>query len=92
MNKEIILNCKNLINTNQTDEFKNYVLYIITLHNDYRLPYEYIFQQIYIHACLKKNAIIMEWLKIEVYEKLFDVIQKTALRQMFIYGNYIYNK
>ena len=95
MNKEVILNCKAYINDNLEEECKQYILYIISHQEsnpDYKLAYEYIFQQVYIHACLKKKESLTVWLKKEIYEKYFDIIQQTALRQMFIYGNYLLRK
>jgi len=92
MDKQIILILKDFINTNQNDELKDYIGHLIYLTNDYRLPYEYIFRQVYIHACLKKNKELVDWLKGEIYEKYFDVIQKSGLRHIFCYGNYLLNK
>jgi len=93
MDKEIIRICKDYINTNQNDEFQNYVLDIVTnVTSEYRLPYEYIFQNIYIHSCLKKNSILATWLKEEIYAKYFDIVQQIALRQVFNYGEFILRK
>ena len=95
MNKEVVLNCKAYINEDLEDTCKQYILYIINhqeSNTDYKLAYEYIFQQVYIHACLKQKESLTLWLKTEIYEKYFDIIQKTALRQMFIYGNYLLRK
>ena len=105
MDKEIIYTCKYHINNNDNDTLISYINHLtetntqsqesdyrLPKQSDYRLPYEYIFQQVYLHACLKKNTYIAQWLKEEIYEKQFDIIQKTALRQMFIYGNYLLNK
>ena len=95
MNKQIILNCKAYINDNLEEECKQYILYILDSqksNTDYKLGYEYIFQQVYIHACLKQKETLASWFKTEIYEKYFDVIQQTALRQMFIYGHYLLRK
>ena len=95
MNKEVVLNCKAYINNNQEEECKQYILYIINnqeSNTEYKLAYEYIFQQVYIHACLKQKETLALWLKTEIYDKYFDIIQKTALRQMFIYGDYVLRK
>ena len=106
MNKEIITNCKNYIDNYNDEECKNYILYIIEQYTNqiieykdaiyqdttYRLSYEYIFQQVYLHECLKKNESLAKWMKEEIYTKHFDVIQQIALRQMFIYGNYLLRK
>jgi len=95
MNKEVVLNCKAYINEDLEEEFKQYILYVINnqeSNTEYKLAYEYIFQQVYIHACLKRKEALTVWLKTEIYDKYFDIIQKTALRQMFIYGDYVLRK
>jgi hypothetical protein len=53
-------------------------------------PWEYIYQKLYLHACLKKKQRIVEWMK-PLFEQ-FDPIQKIALRQMFSYGRYLLAK
>jgi len=71
---------------------------IIILWEDYthntdfgrELAWDYIFQKIYIHAALKKQKDICEWL--DTLFKMFDPIQQIALRQMFSYANYLLNK
>ena len=95
MNKEEILNCKAYINEGLEQECKEYILYIINSqesNTEYKLAYEYIFQQVYIHACLKQKETLALWLKTEIYDKYFDIIQQAALRQMFIYADYVLRK
>jgi hypothetical protein len=53
-------------------------------------PWEYIYQKLYLHACLKKKQKIVDWLNC-MFEQ-FDPIQKIALRQMFSYGRYLLAK
>lgn len=53
-------------------------------------PWEYIYQKLYLHACLKKKTRIVEWMN-PMFEQ-FDPIQKIALRQMFFYGKYLLAK
>ena len=55
-------------------------------------PYawEYAYQKIYLHACLKKKKDIAEWL-VSLFT-IFDPIQQIALRQMFAYGKYLLAK
>ena len=53
-------------------------------------PWEYIYQKLHLHACLKKKHRIVEWLN-QMFEQ-FDPIQKIALRQMFSYGKYLLAK
>ncbi len=54
------------------------------------LAWDYIFQKIYIHACLKKRKGIAEWLK-EHFTNL-NPISQIALRPIFSYGKYLSNK
>lgn len=53
-------------------------------------PWEYIYQKVYLHACLKKKIRIVEWMK-PLFEQ-FDPIQQIGIRQMFSYGNYLLAK
>uniref|UniRef100_A0A6C0CSF5 Uncharacterized protein n=1 Tax=viral metagenome TaxID=1070528 RepID=A0A6C0CSF5_9ZZZZ len=94
MDRQILENCKDYIETDQLDELKSYIYNLIHFKDtikDYRLPIEYLYQQIYLHACLKKKHSIAEWLK-GIFTMLFDEIQQIGLRQMFSYGNYLLNK
>jgi hypothetical protein len=92
MDKAVILQCKVYINNADLTSLQAYIQDILTTNLDYRLPYEYIFQHIYIHACLKKHTEIARWLKDDIYENNFDIVQKIALRQVFNYGNYLLHK
>ena len=53
-------------------------------------PWEYIYQKLYLHACLKKKRKIVEWM--DSLFGLMDPIQQIALRQMFSYGRYLLAK
>jgi hypothetical protein len=54
------------------------------------VAWDYVFQKIYIHACLKQKKDIVEWLDIRFLE--LSPIIKIALRQMFSYSKYLLNK
>ena len=54
------------------------------------VTWDYVFQKVYLHAALKKQKAICEWLNTVFTE--FDPIQQIALRQMFAYGRYLLNK
>lgn len=54
------------------------------------VAWDFVFQKIYIHACLKKKKDIVEWLDILFLK--FNPIIKIALRQMFPYSKYLLNK
>ena len=51
------------------------------------LAWEYIFGKIYIHAALKKQRGICEWL--DGLFKELDPIQQIGLRQLFPYARYL---
>jgi hypothetical protein len=54
------------------------------------MPWDVIFKDVYIHACLKKRHDIVGWLQ-TVYEGM-DAMSKIALRQVFPYGRYLLAK
>ena len=54
------------------------------------LPWDHLYQKVYLHACLKKRRDFVEWMD-TLFETL-EPIQKMALRQMFSYGRYLLNK
>lgn len=54
------------------------------------LAWDYVYQKIYLHACLKKRRKFVDWMN-GLFEGL-DPIEKVALRQMFAYGRYLLNK
>jgi hypothetical protein len=85
MTEDLIYTFKELINKNDLDAFK---AYLDQLLNDYTdIPWDYIFEKVYIHACLKKRKEIADFLA-EVYKKL-DPIQQIAIRHVFSYGRYL---
>lgn len=78
--------CKTLIEKDNLEGLQE-------VYSDYtneNYPWEYIYQKLYLHACLKKKHRIVDWLK-SMFEH-FDPIQKIALRQMFSYGRYLLAK
>jgi len=92
MDREILETAKDYIEHDQFEDLQNYFIEILSQPmEDYRLPWEYLFQQIYLHACLKQNKRIAEWFEKDVYT-YFDDLTKIALRQSFAYGHYLLNK
>jgi hypothetical protein len=51
----------------------------------YEVPWDYMFQKVYIHACLRKQKEIVGWLT-TLFETL-DPISQIAVRHVFAYGN-----
>lgn len=52
---------------------------------------DYLFQKIYLHACLKDKHEIALWLEKDVFPTL-PAIQQTSIRQVFAYGHYLLSK
>ncbi len=53
--------------------------------------WDYIFQKVYLHACLKGKKEIANWMETEVFSQL-PVIQQVAIRQVFAYGHILLKK
>jgi hypothetical protein len=51
------------------------------------IPWDSLFKDIYLHACLKKKPDVIKWLE-GLYEQM-PPIQKIALRQIFAYGRHL---
>lgn len=64
--------------------------YCFETNFDREVAWDYIFQKIYLHAALKKQKAICEWLDTMFTE--LNPIQQIALRQMFPYARHLLNK
>ena len=84
--KEIIREMKDLVVLDNLEGLKDYVYENQSLD----LPWDVVYKDVYLHACLKKKPLIVNWL-LEVYESM-DPISKIALKQLFPYGRYLLNK
>jgi len=85
MTEDLIYTFKELINKNDFVGFQAYVEFAQTEYTN--VPWEYILEKVYIHACLKKRKEIVAYV-LERFKEL-DPIQQIALRQMFAYGRYL---
>jgi len=79
---EIISFFKKYINDGSLEACQNYLQMLRDTYED--VPWDYIFQKVYIHACLKKQKLIVDWLML-VFTEL-PPIQQIAIRQIFSYG------
>jgi hypothetical protein len=77
---------KDLVSLDNLEGLKDYVYENQSLD----LPWDVVYKDVYLHACLKKKPLIVNWL-LEVYESM-DPITKIALKQLFPYGRYLLNK
>lgn len=81
-----IKDCKAMIDKDNLEGLQEY----IQENMGENFAWEYAYQKIYLHACLKKKTAIAEWLR--GLFPMFDPIQQIALRQMFSYGKYLLGK
>jgi hypothetical protein len=88
---QIISQIKPFINKGNLEGLKEQWLEYTTETDFERdIAWDYIFQKIYLHAALKKQKHICEWLDL-LFTKFNPVVQ-VALRQMFAYARYLLNK
>lgn len=81
---------KELINLNDLNAFKSYVNTIMISMEDSIDP-SYIFQKVYIHACLKQRHDIAKYLQEQCFH-LLPQMEQIAIRQVFSYGRYLLKK
>ena len=81
-----IRTAKSMIEENNLVDLQDY--YLENSNEPY--AWEYVYQKLYLHACLKKKHDIVEWMK--TLFPTFDPIQQIAIRQMFSYGKYLLAK
>ena len=78
--------CKTLIEKDNLEGLQEFYME----YSNENFPWEYVYQKLYLHACLKKKPRIVAWL--DGLFSSFDPIQQIALRQMFSYGRYLMAK
>jgi hypothetical protein len=92
MDTDIIEEAKRHINDGNFYALQTQVCELIDNSNLPREPdWPFIFQKVYLHACLKGQTAIATWLQTAMYP-LMDPIQQIALRQIFSYGRYLLSK
>jgi hypothetical protein len=87
MDDEIIRDCKQHVEDGNLDYLKLYLQNLVQ-DDDREYDWPFIFQKVYLHACLKGKREIADWLEHSVYPSM-EPIQKIALRQIFSYGNHL---
>jgi hypothetical protein len=89
--EQLISEIKPFINKGNLDGLKEqWDEYRLETEFDREIAWDFVFQKIYLHAALKKQKQICEWLDSVFTE--FDPIQQIALRQMFAYARHLLNK
>jgi hypothetical protein len=87
---ETIRDLKELINSDNLETFKRYVDEFIQ-STEYPIDPAFIFQKVYLHACLKKRHEIVNYLLRDCFP-LLDPIEQIAIRQVFSYGRVLLSK
>jgi hypothetical protein len=89
MDTAIIQECRTHIEQSNLEYLQQYVCSLINNEELEREPdWPFIFQKVYLHACLKGQKEISEWLQNAMYP-LMDPIQQIALRHIFPYGRHL---
>jgi len=90
MEDEIIREIKPVIEAGNLDALQ--IVWEDYCEMDFGRPvaWDYVFQKAYIHAALKKQRAICEWL--DSIFKEFNPMTQIAMRQMFAYARYLLNK
>jgi hypothetical protein len=89
MEESLVKECKIMINEGaDTEDLQAMFEY----HKEQleNVDWPYVLQKVYIHACLKKKAILAQWLQ-EQFQYI-DPINQIAYRQTFAYGKHLLQK
>lgn len=78
---------KHYINVVDLSGAKTYFEELVETYEHDSIAWDYVFNKIYIHACLKKQLAFVNWL-MELFECLKPV-EQIAIRQVFSYGKYL---
>jgi hypothetical protein len=90
MNKILVSTCKSYVNEGNLSGLQSYYSEIQSMEYEYNPNWQYIYQQVYLHSCLKKKRDIADWLT-SIFPN-FDPVSQIALRQVFPYGRYLLAK
>ena len=89
MNKNILNEAKQYVEAGDLDGLKQYYADLRAGASDINyVASDWLFQKVYLHACLKKKKHIVDWL-MEVYNNELDDITKISLKQLFPYGRWL---
>ncbi len=86
--EEIISTFKHYIKNDMLDRFEDYFYEITSEEYHNKISYPFIFQKVYLYACIKKKNDVIVWL-FNVY-KTFAIVDRIALRPTIIYGKYLF--
>jgi hypothetical protein len=87
MEEQLVRELKPFINKGHLEGLKNIWCEYQETDFGQEIAWDYIFQKVYLHACLKKKQNIINWF-MELY-KLFNPIVQIAMKHVFVYGKYL---
>lgn len=79
---------KSLVEREDLAALQTYFQQIQTGESETPTEWDYLFQKLFLHACLKRRVSIADWLRTEVFEAL-PPIQQMAVRHCLTYGKYL---
>jgi trans-aconitate methyltransferase len=79
---------KDWVERGDLSALQSYFQYVQIGEEDLPAELDYVFQKVYLHACLKGKNEIANWMKTTVLASL-PPIQQIAIRQSISYGNYL---
>lgn len=82
---------KTFVESNNLEAIQNYVSALQNEEINRSVEWDYLFQKVYLHACLKKRREVADWIESVCFPQLPE-IQQMAVRQVFSYGRYLLNK
>ncbi len=88
---QFIYDLKNLIHQNNLEAVKEYIGQLLVDDGSQLMDPAYIFQKVYLHACLLKRNEIATYLREECF-LLLPAVQQIAIRQCFPYGRILLAK
>jgi hypothetical protein len=86
-----IQDLKDLIQKNDVEAVKEYISELLMDEGSHLMDPAYIFQKVYLHACLLKRQEIATYLREECFP-LLSPLQQIAIRQCFPYGRVLLAK
>ncbi len=87
----MIHDLKLLINNDNLIGVQEYINELLLNEGEHLMDPAYIFQKVYLHACLMKRKEIADWLEKECFP-LLPAMQQIAIRQCFPYGHVLLSK
>ena len=80
----VLDDCKALVTAG---DLKGLQEYYADVQSEVASNWQYLYQKVYLHACLKKKVEIVDWLT-SLFPS-FDPVSQIAMRQMFPYGRHL---